>query len=46
LRCVGVTNSYPAEELAGAEIVASGLAALTLDTLDGLVREDVLLPQP
>jgi HAD superfamily hydrolase (TIGR01509 family) len=46
LRCVGVTNSYPAEELAGAEIVASGLAALTIDTLEGLVQEDVLLPRP
>lgn len=36
LRCVGVTNSYPADQLPGAELVVSGLDALTLDTLDRL----------
>jgi len=36
LRCVGVTNSYPAEELTGAELVVSGLQALTLDALERL----------
>jgi beta-phosphoglucomutase len=36
LRCVGVTNSYPADELTGAELVVSGLQALTLDALDRL----------
>jgi beta-phosphoglucomutase len=38
LRCVGVTNTCRAEELAPyAELVVSGLDALTLDTLDTLV---------
>lgn len=38
LRCVGVTNSYPADELRGsAELVVDGLKALTLDMLDDLV---------
>jgi beta-phosphoglucomutase len=38
LRCVGVTNSYPADELRGsAELVVDGLKALTLDMLDELV---------
>jgi beta-phosphoglucomutase len=36
LRCVGVTNSYPAHELPGAELIAGGLADLTLEALDGL----------
>lgn len=36
LRCVGVTNSYPADELTGAELVVSGLQALTIDALDRL----------
>jgi len=36
LRCVGVTNSYPADELTGAELVVSGLHTLTLDALDRL----------
>ena len=36
LRCVGVTNSYPADELTGAELVVSGLETLTLDALDRL----------
>ena len=38
LRCVGVTNSYPAAELKGsAELIVDGLQALTLDMLDDLV---------
>ena len=36
LRCVGVTNSYPAAELPGAELVVDGLKALTLPALDRL----------
>ena len=36
LRCVGVTNSYPADELPGAELVVGGLQGLTLDALDRL----------
>ena len=36
LRCVGVTNSYPAHELGGAELIARGLADLTLEALDTL----------
>ena len=36
LRCVGVTNSYPAAELAGAELVVESLGALTLSALDAL----------
>jgi beta-phosphoglucomutase len=36
LRCVGVTTSYPAHELPGAELVVSGLAELTLAMLDTL----------
>ena len=36
LRCVGVTNSYPAAELNGAELVVDGLNVLTLATLDAL----------
>jgi HAD superfamily hydrolase (TIGR01509 family) len=38
LRCVGVTNSYPAHELPGAELIVGGLADLTLDALDELCR--------
>jgi beta-phosphoglucomutase len=38
LRCVGVTNSYPADQLQGAELVVSGLKALTIEQLDRLVR--------
>jgi beta-phosphoglucomutase len=37
LRCVGVTNSYPAAELTGAELVVDGLKALTLAQLDALI---------
>ena len=36
LRCVGVTNSYPAAELDGAELVVDGLSALTLSALEQL----------
>lgn len=36
LRCVGVTSSYPADELAGAELIVGGLNALTLSALDRL----------
>ena len=36
LRCVGVTNSYRAEELPGAELVVDSLKALTLPALDRL----------
>jgi beta-phosphoglucomutase len=36
LRCVGVTSSYPAAELPGAELIVGGLADLTLDMLDRL----------
>jgi beta-phosphoglucomutase len=39
LRCVGVTNSYPSHELGEAELVVSGLDALTLDQLDRLCAE-------
>jgi beta-phosphoglucomutase len=36
LRLVGVTNSYPAHELPEAELIVSGLDALTLPQLDRL----------
>ena len=36
LRCVGVTNSYPAHALPGAELVVGGLDRLTLAALDDL----------
>lgn len=36
LRCVGVTNSYPAHELTGAELVVGGLHDLTLADLHRL----------
>jgi beta-phosphoglucomutase len=36
LRCVGVTNSYPADQLQGAELIVSGLDTLTLEDLDRL----------
>jgi beta-phosphoglucomutase len=38
LRCVGVTTSYGADELVGAELIAGGLDSLTLDALEQLVR--------
>jgi beta-phosphoglucomutase len=36
LRCVGVTNSYAAHELSGAELVVPSLSNLTLPALDRL----------
>jgi len=40
LRCVAVTNTYPANELhADAELVVDGLHALTLDALDALCAD-------
>ena len=40
LRCVAVTNTYPAAELrADAELVVAGLHALTLDALDSLCAD-------
>ena len=36
LRCVGVTNSYPADQLPGAELVVAGLSELTVPALDRL----------
>jgi beta-phosphoglucomutase-like phosphatase (HAD superfamily) len=41
LRCVGVTTSYTAVELRGAELVVEGLHALSLPMLDALVRRQV-----
>jgi HAD superfamily hydrolase (TIGR01509 family) len=37
LRCVGVTTSYPASELPGAELVVGGLSDLTVSMLESLV---------
>jgi beta-phosphoglucomutase len=39
LRLVGVTNSYPAHELTGAELVVESLQALTLPALDRLCAQ-------
>jgi beta-phosphoglucomutase len=39
LRCVGVTNSYPADALTGAELVVDGLRALTMPALDRLCAD-------
>jgi beta-phosphoglucomutase len=41
LRCVGVTTSYTAAELAGAELVVDGLQALTLAALNRLCGADL-----
>ena len=38
LRCVGVTTSYPAAELTGAELVVAGLRSLTIPMLEHLVQ--------
>jgi beta-phosphoglucomutase len=38
LRCVGVTTSYPAHELPGAELIVDGLKELTLPMLHRLVE--------
>jgi len=40
LRCVGVTTSYRAHELHGAELIVPGLHALTLEMLDRLCSQD------
>ena len=40
LRCVGVTNSYPADQMSLAELVVSGLDALTLEQLEELCSSD------
>jgi beta-phosphoglucomutase len=40
LRCVGVTNSYPADELGDAELVVGGLETLTLGQLEELCTSD------
>jgi beta-phosphoglucomutase len=38
LRCVGVTSSYPAHELTGAELTVAGLADLQLGMLEELCK--------
>jgi len=38
LRCVGVTTSYPAAELTGAELIVDGLRSLTIPMLEDLVQ--------
>ena len=38
LRCVGVTSSYAADQLTGAELVVDGLQALTIPALERLCR--------
>ncbi|OFW06984.1 MAG: hypothetical protein A3I61_03090 [Acidobacteria bacterium RIFCSPLOWO2_02_FULL_68_18] len=40
LRCVGVTTSYPADQLPGAELVVGGLKDLTVPVLDRLVASN------
>jgi beta-phosphoglucomutase len=40
LRCVGVTNSYPADQMGPAELVVSGLDRLTLEQLEELCSSD------
>lgn len=44
LRCVGVTTSYPAHELVGAELVVPSLSDLTLAQLDHLCEKTSLTP--
>lgn len=39
LRCVAVTSSYPADALAGAELVVDGLGALTMPALHQLCAD-------
>jgi beta-phosphoglucomutase-like phosphatase (HAD superfamily) len=39
LRLVGVTSSYKADELKDAELITSGLAALTIEALDRLCKD-------
>jgi HAD superfamily hydrolase (TIGR01509 family) len=38
LRCVGVTTSYPASDLPGAELIVEGLNTLTIQMLEELVK--------
>src|SRR5262249_23942495 len=44
LRCVGVTTSYPAAQLAVAELVVDGLKSLTIPALDRLCTRTSLTP--
>jgi beta-phosphoglucomutase len=44
LRCVAVTNSYPAEELRPAELIVGGLNKLTVAALDRLCAKNSLTP--
>ena len=44
LRCVGITNSYAADELAAAELVVGGLNELTLSALDQLCAKTSSTP--
>ncbi len=44
LRCVGVTNSYAAEELVAAELVVGGLNELTVPALDRLCAKNLSTP--
>jgi len=46
LRCVGVTNSYAAGELQGAELVVGGLGDLTLAALDRLCASSPAVMEP
>ena len=43
LRCVGVTTSYPAAQLADAELIAGSLKDLTIEALDALCAAE---PRP
>ena len=45
LRCVGVTNSYAAAELPGAELVVGGLGDLTLSALHDLCASGTQTPE-
>jgi len=42
LRCVGVTTSYTAAELVGAELIVDGLKTLTIPMLDRLCGADLI----
>ena len=46
LRCVGVTNSYAATELQGAELVVASLGELTLPALDRLCASGPQATEP
>ena len=46
LRCVGVTNSYEAGKLKGAELVVRGLGDLTLPALDRLCANGPQVQEP